>query len=119
MCLAEFILVEEFGHRAHEPFGRSFENHVRKDVCPLIACKFGGDVQMSGPPVPPLRYDTSNACADTAVATAVRQQNPKFRSDARTELILKRARANNVLEEGARSGQACRARRRKRSVQLT
>src|SRR5437016_703050 len=113
MCLAEFFLVEDFGHRAYEPLGWPFENQVSKDVRPLIACKFGGDVQMSGPPVPPLRYDSINAGADTAVPAAVRQQNPKFGCDARAELILKRAGANNVLEEGARSGQVCRARRRK------
>jgi hypothetical protein len=102
MCLAEFFFVEEFGHRAHEPFGRSFENQVSKDVCPLIACKFGGDVQMSGPPVPPLRYDSVNAGAETAVPAAVRQQSTELRGDARAELILKRARANNVLEKRSR-----------------
>lgn len=96
MGLAKFLLVEEFGDRTHDPLGRPFENQVSKDIRPLVTRKLGGDIQMSGAPVPPLRYDCVDARSGAAVPIAVRQQNPEFGGDARTKLILKRAGSKNL-----------------------
>src|SRR5262249_27610363 len=73
---------------------------------------------MNGPPVSPLRYYGINSCSKTVVPIAVRQQNTELCSDTGTGLILKRARANNVLEGSGRCRQVRWARWRERRLQL-
>src|SRR6516165_10697801 len=111
---AELLLVKKFGHRAYDPLGWSFDDQISKDVCPLITRKLDGVVQVNGSPVPPLRYYGVNGCAITVVPIAVRQQNTELCSDAGTGLILKRARANDVLQGSSRCRQIRWARRRER-----
>jgi hypothetical protein len=82
------------------PFRRAFNDQIGEDIGPLITRKLGCDVQMGGPPVPPLRHDSIDACAKPAVPIAVWEQNAELCGDAGTGLILKCAWANDVLEEG-------------------
>jgi hypothetical protein len=84
----------------------------------LVAGEVGFDVEMSRPPVPPLRHDAGPTQPDAWIGIDARQQRPEFHGDARPGLVLERAWLDHVFEHGVRRAETAWAGRRKRRLDL-
>src|SRR5882762_5241165 len=90
--LAELFLVEDLRHGPHGPFGRSFDDRPNEEIGAVLAREGSGSIEVHGTPVPALRDDAGDACTETILARAVREQYAEFRSDAWSFLVLQASR---------------------------
>src|SRR6266566_320149 len=111
---AELFLIKELRNRPYLPLEWAFNDGANKNIGMMLSRQQGFDIEMNRSPIPALRDDAGPACANAAIAGAVRQQHTEFRSYAWSTFILKNTRHHNVLEECTAHAQVCGAGRHQR-----
>src|SRR5262249_55160484 len=76
--LAKFLLIEKLGDRAYRPFRWPFDDHASEEIGVMLTGEFGNAVQVNCSPVPALRHDAGQACAELGVPLTVRQEHAEF-----------------------------------------
>src|SRR5262249_51849689 len=62
--LGNFLLVEDLRDRPHRPLRRPFDDHAGEEIGVVFTGELRDTVQVNGAPVPALRYDAGQACAE-------------------------------------------------------
>ncbi len=88
LLLSELVLVEDLGDGANRPRIWPFHDGIEKEIAMMIAGERGLGIQEDGAPIPALRDDAGEACADAGIAGAVRKQDAKFSRNVWARLIL-------------------------------
>src|SRR5262245_30173652 len=87
----ELPFVVDLGDRPELPLVWSFDNGSDEQVGMMVAGEGGASIEMNSSPIPSLRNDAEPARADAVLIVDTGQQDPEFRGDARSSLLLKGA----------------------------
>src|SRR5262249_42880900 len=96
--LTEVAIVENLSDRPHRPVARSFGNNADKKIGMLLTGQRRRGIQMERQPFPLLGDDAGQRSACAPIGTNSRQQDTKFRRDARAGLFLQYSLSQDSLQ---------------------
>src|SRR5215831_12098215 len=91
----ELLLIKKLRDRTHLPLDWAFKDGADKNIGMMVSRQQGFDIEMDCSPIPALRDNAGPACANAALAGAVRQQHTELRRDAWSTFILENAGHHN------------------------
>src|SRR5215813_6052711 len=99
--LAKFLFIEKLGDRAHRPLRWPFDDHASEEIGAMLTGELRDAVEVYGPPIPALRHDAGQACAELRGPLTVGQQYAELGCNTGTGLVLKAALSQHTFEECA------------------